>query len=61
MTEVLHRILHDRDGVTHVWQIVDGSVAELTPLPEDEQREPGTYDADFNLIKAEPPPWTALL
>jgi hypothetical protein len=55
--EVLYRILKDRQGVTHMWQIVGGAVAELTPLPEDEKREPGTYDAKFKLIKAEPPPW----
>ena len=48
MTEVLFRILKDREGYTRVWQIVDGCVAELTPLPEDEKRGPGIYDAGFN-------------
>ena len=56
---VSFRILKDKQGYSRVWQIVDGCVAELTPLPEDEKREPGIYDADYNLLKSDSPPWKA--
>jgi hypothetical protein len=55
--KITYRIIKDQSGRTRMWQIVDGSVAELEPNAEDRKREPGTYNVDFKLIKREPPPW----
>jgi hypothetical protein len=54
---ITYRIIKDQQGHTRMWQIVNGSAAELEPNAADRKREPGTYDADFKLIKREPPPW----
>lgn len=49
MTE--YRIIKDRAGKTLMWvNLGDGHIWQLEPLPEDEKREPGIYDANFNLV-----------
>jgi len=54
---ITYRIVKVSKDSTRLYQIVDGSVCELVPRDEDKKREPGYYDADFNLIKREYPPW----
>ena len=54
---VEYRVYEDPRGGMHVAQIVDGMVYELEPLPTDAAMEPGIYDAEWNLIERETPPW----